>query len=95
MFIVPLRPVSAQQEVVTLSNQNCRLRFVQYETGLFADIYVNDALLVGGVACQDRNPLVRGAYLGFAGNLTFYDLQGREDPTFTGLGSRFVLVYDA
>lgn len=94
MQIVPLRPVAAQQETVVLANQNCRLQFVQYATGLYADIYVNDVLLVGGVVCEDRNPLVRGAYLGFVGNLTFYDLQGREDPSYSELGSRFVLAYE-
>lgn len=94
MQVIPLRPVAAQTETVSLANQNCRLRFVQYATGLYADIYVNDALLIGGVVCQDRNPLVRGAYLGFVGNLTFYDMQGREDPYYTELGSRFILVYE-
>ena len=48
---------------------------------------------MAGVICQDRNRLVRSAYLGFAGDLMFEDLRGTDDPTADGLGSRFQLVY--
>lgn len=93
MQIIPLQPLAAQELTVILSGQACRFRIMQRPTGLFADLYVNDALLVGGVVCENANPLVRGAYLGFQGDLAFFDLEGRSDPTYTGLGARYVLVY--
>ncbi|MNT60795.1 hypothetical protein D3C72_1984020 [compost metagenome] len=45
------------------------------------------------VLCHDRVRLVRSAYLGFFGDLTFVDIQGHADPQHEDLGSRFVLAY--
>lgn len=64
----------------------------------FLDLYVNDALVIGGVLCLDRNLIVRDAYLGFLGDLAFVDTStndpnGGEDPQIVGLGSRFQLTY--
>lgn len=93
MLVVPLQPVPDQVETVQLGGQSCRLRVFQMSTGLYADIYINDALVVGGVACLNANRLVRAAYLGFVGDLAFFDTQGSSDPDFTGLGDRFILMY--
>ena len=40
-----------------------------------------------------RNRIVRDTYLGFLGDLAFFDLQGEDDPYYTGLGDRWVLGY--
>lgn len=93
MFLIPLRPVNSQILTVTLAQQRTRLKVYQKTTGLFIDVYVNDVLIVGGVACEDRNRIVRDAYLGFIGDLAFYDTQGADDPAASGLGSRFRLLY--
>lgn len=60
---------------------------------IFLDLYLNGALLLGGVLCLDRNLIVRNAYLGFVGDLSFLDVQGTNDPETTGLGSRYQLCY--
>ncbi|MGE8128962.1 phage baseplate plug family protein [Methylobacterium sp. NPDC080182] len=93
MQIIPLQAVPNQSVKAQLGNQPCKIIVQQKLYGLFADLYVNEALLVGGVICQDRNRLVRSAYLGFSGDLMFTDTMGTEDPTSDGLGSRFQLVY--
>ncbi|WP_342111638.1 phage baseplate plug protein [Methylobacterium sp. SI9] len=93
MQIIPLQAVPNQSVKAQLGNQPCKIVVQQKLYGLFADLYVNEALLVGGVICQDRNRLVRSAYLGFSGDLMFTDTMGTEDPTSDGLGSRFQLVY--
>jgi hypothetical protein len=36
---------------------------------------------------------VRDEYLGFIGDLAFFDTQGMTDPDWTGLGSRYILGY--
>ena len=59
----------------------------------FLDLYLNDALVIGGVRCMDRNLIVRNSYLGLTGDLAFVDTQGFSDPLPTGLGSRFLLTY--
>lgn len=93
MLTIPVQAVPAQILTATLTNQNCRLNIYQKTTGLFIDVYVNDALVIGGVICLNANVIVRDAYLGFAGDLAFVDTQGSDDPSYTGLGSRFVLIY--
>jgi hypothetical protein len=45
------------------------------------------------VLCRDLVYLVREAYLGFTGDLTFIDAEGADDPQYSGLGSRWQLVY--
>jgi hypothetical protein len=63
----------------------------------FLDLYVNDALVIGGVLCLDRNLLVRDTYLGFIGDLAFVDTQivtgEGSDPQISGLGTRYQLTY--
>ena len=60
---------------------------------LFADVYSGNRLVIGGVLCQDRNRIVRDAYLGFKGDLAFVDTQGIDDPLVGGLGTRWLLTY--
>lgn len=91
--IVPLQVVPSQIVSANLGNQNCQLRVYQRDAYLFMDVYVNNALIIGGVICQNRNRIVRSAYLGFAGDFIFYDTEGTSDPVYTGLGSRFQLMY--
>ena len=71
------------------------------QTSCFLNFYINDTLVVGGVLCEDRNLIIRNAYLvqnviGPStpfGDLAFVDTQGSNDPTIVGLGSRFLLTY--
>lgn len=93
MLTIPIQPVPAQTLTVTIANQNCRINLSQKSTGLFMDVYVNDALIIGGVMCLNANVIVRDAYLGFIGDLAIFDTQGSNDPVSTGLGSRYILVY--
>ena len=60
---------------------------------LFMDIYLNDALLLGGVRCMDRNPIIRDLYFGFIGDFSVVDLQGTDDPLIAGFGARWQLAY--
>jgi hypothetical protein len=63
------------------------------------DVYFGSSLIVPGVLCQNQNRIIRSIYLGYSGDFEFYDTQpdpfyGPMDPVYTGLGSRFVLLYD-
>jgi hypothetical protein len=93
MLVVPLNPVPAQTLLVLLANQSCRLNVYQKRTGLFVDLYVNNVEIVVGVIAEDANRIVRSAYLGFIGDLAFFDTLGSSDPVYTGLGSQYVLMY--
>lgn len=93
MQIIPIQAEPNQAITVTLANQACQINVYQKLYGLFVDLYVSGALVVAGTPALDRNLIVRSTYLGFAGDLVFIDTQGTDDPTYTGLGSRFQLAY--
>lgn len=92
-LIVPLAAVPAQRVTVTLASQPCTIVVKQKSTGMFLDLYVGDALIIGGVICENLNRIVRSTYLGFIGDLAFFDTQGAVDPEYTGLGARWRLAY--
>jgi hypothetical protein len=93
MLVIPTNAVPSQTLSVILAGQPCRINVYQKTTGLFVDLYVNDALIIGGVIGLNTVLIVRDVYLGFVGDLTFLDSQGLDDPLSTGLGSRWSLVY--
>ena len=93
MLVIPIQAVPAQQLQVTLGGQACQLSIYQKSTGLFIDVYVAGVLIIGGVVCLNRTVIVRDIYLGFVGDLAFVDTQGSTDPTYTGLGVRYLLYY--
>ena len=91
--VIPLQAVASQIVNVTLNSQVSQIAVRQCSTGIFVTVYVNNALIIGGVIAENLNAIVRSAYLGFIGDLAFYDTQGTTDPVYTGLGSRYVLEY--
>lgn len=91
--VIPLDPTPSQTITTNVGGQRVRLNVFQKAPGLFVDVYVNDALIIGGVLARNLVKIVRSAYLGFIGDLFFYDTQGTADPDYTGLGGRFVLLY--
>lgn len=66
---------------------------VDYPPALYLDLLLNDAPVVLGVLCLQGVLLVRDAYLGFIGDLAFFDLQGTVNPFGDGLGTRFYLAF--
>lgn len=93
MQVVPLLPVPSQTLSISLFNQTCQIDLRQLAYGLFMDLYVDNALVIGGVICQNLNRIVRSLYLGFQGDFMFLDNQGSSDPQFAGLGTRYSLIY--
>lgn len=93
MRIIPLQPIASQILSCTLGGQAVQLNIYQKLSGLYCDIYISNTLLIGGVICQNLNRLVRVGYLGFIGDLMFIDNQGSSDPDYTGLGTRYSLLY--
>lgn len=102
MLTIPTLPVPNQVFNVTLAGQACSIAIAQKSTGMYINLYVNDAMIIGGVLCEVANRIVRSAYLGFVGDLAFYDTQPAAAPLvpehpdqvyFTGLGGRYFLAY--
>lgn len=93
MQAVPLQPIPSQITKIVLGGQNCQISIYQKTQGLFVDITADDVVIMSAVIARDIDPLISRTYTGFVGNLIFVDTQGSSDPDYTGLGSRFNLVY--
>jgi len=93
MQVIPTTATPSQTLSVVLAGQPCRINIYAKSTGLFLDLYVSDVLIIGGVICLNTVLIVRDGYLGFTGDLAFFDLQGQDDPQPEGLGSRWLLCY--
>jgi len=93
MQLVSLKPVPSQTLNVALGSQQCSLKVYQRFYGLYVDLYVNNALVIGGVVGQNLNRIVRSTYLNFVGDFIFVDSQGLDDPAYSDLGSRFFFFY--
>lgn len=93
MLTIGAQAVPNQQLQCQLGTQPVTLNITQYQYGLFMDVLVNGTAIISGVICENLNRIVRDAYLGFSGDLLWYDTQGTSDPVYTGIGSRYQLIY--
>jgi len=100
MNVIPISDVYSQTMTVQLGGQNCQINLYQKSTGFYCDVYVNNTAIITGVICQNLNRIVRSLYLGFVGDLCFYDTQGSIlppstglDPSSPGLGTRYLFLY--
>jgi hypothetical protein len=90
---IPLNASPNQTLTVGLAGQSCQIDVFQRAGRVFVNLYVDDEEIILGVLAENRNRIVRDAYLGFSGDLIFVDTQGNADPEYLGLGSRYALVY--
>ena len=93
MRSIPLQAVPAQVVSVILAGQNCQIHVFQKSTGLFVDLTVNNNRVLSTRIARNAVPMVRHKYFGMLGDLMFMDMQGADDPYYSGLDSRFKLVY--
>lgn len=97
MYKVSLQSVPSQKIKTVLNNQIVNINVYQLRYGLYVDVYVDNTLVIGAVACKNLNRIIRSDYLnesvGFKGDFTFYDTHGVNDPTYDKLGSRYLLLY--
>lgn len=93
MQIVPIKAVPSQQVQCQLSGQAVTVNIFQQAYGLYVDVLVGVTPIIQGVIAEDRNRIVRDAYLGFSGDFFFLDVQGITDPIYMGLGVRYQLIY--
>lgn len=106
MQIVALTPVPSQLVQATLSGQSASLSIYQLgfpgQQNLYCDLVsdgtpiINCRLARAFSGLSTEAPpfmLLDSAYQGFDGDFLFIDTQGDEDPQYSGLGSRWQLVY--
>lgn len=90
---IPLSATPSQTLAVTLGGQNCAINVYEKSTGVFLDLILEGVLVAATVPCLDRVRIINRAYLGFVGDLVFFDLQGKTNPAHGGFGTRYMLAY--
>lgn len=93
MMTIPVQAIPNQTLQVQLAGQNCTLNLYQTTFGLFMDVLVGSSSIANAVIAENLNRIVRYLYLGFIGDFIFEDTQGTSDPVYTGLGTRYKLIY--
>lgn len=95
---IPLRATGNQTLQVVLEGQNCSLRLYTRNLSdgvetLFCDLSIDQDPVFYGCPCLDGLPMPLYAWLGMTGQLVFIDMEGDEAPRWSGLGSRWKLLY--
>lgn len=90
---ISIQPVPSQTTQVVLDGQSCAISIYVKNQCMFIDLSVNGNQIAYAIQCKNLVTLIPTAYLGFSGWLVFFDTQGSSDPIYTGLGSRYVLLY--
>jgi hypothetical protein len=90
---IVLQSVPSQQTQVVLDGQSCSISVYVKTSCMFFDLSVNGTQIASAVQCKNLVSLVPTSYLGFSGWMVFFDTQGTSDPIYTGLGSRWQLLY--
>jgi len=92
---VPLAAVPSQTLSIVLAGQNCDIALTTLSTGLYFSLTADGNVIVRTMVCRNlaRLLLDRG-YRGFVGDFVFVDSQGVDDPVYTGLGTRWLLIYN-
>jgi len=90
---IPLQAVPSQTLQTVLNGQQCALSIYVKTQCMFFDLALGGSPIAYAVQCKNLVNLVPTSYLGFTGWLLFLDMQGEEDPQYSGLGSRWLLLY--
>jgi hypothetical protein len=93
MLRIPVAAVPSQQFSVVVAGQQCQFSIYQKSTGLYFDLTVNRKSVANTRRIRDGVLMVRHAYLGVVGDFMMMDLRGTSDPEYSGLGTRYALVY--
>jgi len=104
---IPTSPVPSQTLQGVFGGQNCVISLYTrdgYDMGdatlgtpskiLLFDLPVNGVVITTAALCLNiKRLLINRQYLGVIGDFMFVDTQGKNDPQYSGLGSRYQLLY--
>lgn len=91
--IIPAQAVANQELSAILDGLTARITLTTTDYGLFADVLYDNKPVSSGQLCLDRTDINPNRYRGLPQFLGFADLQGIDNPTFEGFGTRFLLIY--
>lgn len=92
---IPLRPVPAQTVQVSLAGQPVTLYLRQLGGRQYLSASWAGEVLCDTVLMVNRSAIIRAAYTGFVGDISVYDTQGDDAPSYDGWGSRWQLLFNS
>ena len=92
---IPLAAVPSQRlSVPALGGQDSQINVYQRGDSLYFDLFLDGVPIVTTKACRNEVRMLLGAeYYGYVGDFVFLDTQGDAEPQYSGLGTRWFLVY--
>ena len=84
--VIPLDSYPNQDVSFVLQNKRWFITLVSRLSMLYASVENDhDGIIIQNRVCLNQTPITK--------NLVFIDVDGDDNPTYTGLNSRFFLVY--
>lgn len=90
---INISPLPAQTFNIVLDGQNCTISLYWRQTRLYLDLNVGATEICRGAICQNRADIMQSPSPDFSGTLHFFDLEGEQAPHYSGLNSRWLLLY--
>jgi hypothetical protein len=107
MLVIPITAVASQTRQFVVGGQNCQMSIYTNDGFDYSDPtlsipkqYIAIDFAYNGIQVTNTQNCVNLArllknrqYLGFIGDFMFVDTEDDQDPQYTGLGTRWVLLY--
>jgi hypothetical protein len=90
---IPLQAVPNQSLTVNLDGQEVGIDLRTLNSGLYMSISLSGTVFLSSIIVMTNAQLINQTYYGFSGQLMMIDTQGTGDPDYTGLGTRWLLIY--
>lgn len=91
-MIIPLQRIPSQEFNIVLNNQNCTMKIYQRDK-VYCDLTVDGNVIFNGLVALNNTDINLYRTTLFTGRLFFEDLNGNDDPNFSGFGTRWILNY--
>lgn len=91
--IIQLSPIPSQSLKVVLADQDCEISLYLRGENFFLDLIVNGETVQTGAIVNEGASIISAPNALFSGGLAVVDMLGDDAPEFSGLGSRWILVY--
>ena len=94
IFDIPLSPIPHQLLAVVIGTHSYEIEVRQMGANLYTSVAIDGEQVTRMVRATSRGELFPWARVDVPLQIYWQDLQGDEDPQYTGLGSRWVLSYE-
>lgn len=94
MHLIPIDKQPNQKFNIRLEDKDVELEFITRGLFMYANINVQKEPLINGVICLNSVNLNQYSNTKLKGKIYFKDTQGEDDPVYSGLNDRWILIYE-